>query len=1163
MKKLKLITIILLLISIIFKSQTLEDNILQKKVQTSNSNNIGKVDLSIPLYDITAPGYSFSASLEYLQNRLISEPQKLETTIAGSNWNLNLMGKIVISNASLQNVTSPQRLNLTPNGFFSEQYDNCLIPQTISSVSKKQILENPNSNLTTFEPNIFYFDFMGNKGYFVYDNVGNFLVNSESDVFQIIYNGSKCHNVFSPINEFPEIIMKDSKGNQFYFGGDYNSININFFKTRYDYNRSYDNGTFVQNEQFFTNKHVNYLSTLYLKKIKLANNKTIDFFYKNSNKSALDSFTNGGFYVNADYNANANIPSNTVLINNNIFLEGVGGSSSTDTGGTTNWTHTSTSTNTYTKFAVLDSIKVSDVATVNFSYDQLSSTSTKPFLKKIELKSNNKIIKKVNFDYLVNNKHVFLRAFTTNDQLYSFEYYSYNPDDDKGGLLKKIIYPTKGWDEFMYEGHNASKEYKTYIGYNESEAIVNYDPPTSVIGDRIKRIITYNNANTLALIKSYNYDGDNGLSSGVKSSTSVQYSKVTEEIEGKEKTEYYFTDIITNPDSIATKKYTDNPNVNLNQALNNKLPIKVSKSTERGKIYRIKRSNSGNMVVFIQEIKYTNFLNNANPIKIFTPNCNDCKITDDKYYVQASKVQYEPSIGGSTPYYLGFYQYQPVLPYLPSSIITREILDFNPNIPGSTPAFFESQKFMKYNTSALYWHPNVIETTEYLPYPWDLLGSGPQYTGRKILTKTYYAQDLIRNTYCVSGTCPPDTDAVGGKFSIYKYMADNNILTPIITAETNAKGKSKLLEYQYVKNASSSNLLQLGSVRKSLLNSVFTLNTPSSAVVEEKETYQLYDNAGNLLQSKNNTEISSTTLYGYKQSLPIVTIKGMTYGQNMQAFNLAPNDPNSYLQLEIVKKSDLDKDNVSENNFISELNNFRNKAELKGFEITSYVYDPLIGVKTVIHPSGVKDNYTYDSLNRLEKMLDTEGNILKEYKYNIPYTQHFNAVQSKPFTKNNCPPGTTPGPPITYTVPPSTYTSIISVEDANQKALDDIALNGQNYANANGTCNSYVCTITPSSLADIYYSSFQEISVGHIKAILSLPLTNTSGGAAPNWSNGVFIGTLGTLCIPSSYKNIYVTASGGGSWLVSMSNTGMVFLTSTGGASPSGGTTLYFEYDKN
>lgn len=57
-----------------------------------------------------------------------------------------------------------------------------------------------------------------------------------------------------------------------------------------------------------------------------------------------------------------------------------------------------------------------------------------------------------------------------------------------------------------------------------------------------------------------------------------------------------------------------------------------------------------------------------------------------------------------------------------------------------------------------------------------------------------------------------------------------------------------------------------------------------------------------------------------------------------------------------------------------------------------------------------------------------------------------NQVQTKDFLKENCPVGYT-GTYVTYTVPADRYTSIISLADANQKALDEIDANGDNYAN--------------------------------------------------------------------------------------------------------------------
>jgi len=1148
-KKIKFIAIVFLTTFGIVKSQTLEDNALKAKVQVSNTNNIGKVNLNIPLYDVSVPGYSFAASLEYLQDRLIADAQKNETTIVGTNWNLNSIGKIVTSNSSLGNVTSPQMSHWSPDGFFSAGYDNCLIPKTVSPVSKKQILDNPNSNLSSYNPNIFYFEFMGNKGYFVYDNVGKFLINSENDIFQITFNGSKCHDVFSPINEFPEFVIKDSKGNQFYFGGDYNSTDVRYLKTRYDYTRHSESGSSIFEENFYTNKQVNYLSTFYLKKIKLANNKIIDFFYRNSNKSILDSFTNGGVYVNGNYSNN--IPPNNVLVNNNINLGSTSSISYYDSGGTINWTHSATTNNNYTKFAILDSIKISDNGVLHFSYTQLNTNSTKPFLQKIELKKNDKLIKKIDFVYVENNNHIYLKKLKINDGTYGFDYYDYNPSVSlNGGQLKKITYPTKGWDEFQYESNDASKEHQFNIGsFTESEAIVDRSPPMTGIGERIKEIRTYDNKGANPFVKKYNYNGDNGISSGIYDGGQIQYSKVTEEITGKEKREYYFTDIISNPDSIATKKYSDNLNIDLNYYLNTKIPLKISKSNERGRLYKIVNYDATNTAVVSKFIKYSNFLNNANPIKEISSNCTLCKVSDDRYYVVANKVQYEPSINGSTPFYIGFYQYQPVLPYLPISVRTVMITPPSPGNSGSSGSIFESHKSMKYNTGALYWHPNAVETIEYLPYPWDFT-TGPQYTGKKIVTKTYYPQDLVR-TNCVLGNCPTDTDQVGGKFSIYKYMVDNNIIAPVIVAQANVKGKSRLVEYQYKKNSSSSNLLQLGSQRESLLNSVFSLDTPSTAAVEEKIAYELYDNSGNLIQSTTKTGVPTTTIWGYHQTLPIAVIEGGTYSQVMGAFNLDPANPNSYLQLEIVNKSNTG----TESDLINKLKEFKNKSELSSFSIKTYTHEPLVGVASATSSSGITESYKYDTSNRIEKILNADDKIVKEFTYNYAPIVFYNEKYTKDFYKNNCLSWMV-GQPYTYTVPANTYMSTVSLQDAQQMAVNDANANGQNAANANGSCGFISCGFTPNYYVTMNFSSIQQTAANHISMILTYSANPPSGMSYT--SGGVSVGYIGAGCRPSSIK--YINS---GNWRVTITPDGYVIVNALSGAPlPTQTVGFSVEYDK-
>jgi len=61
-----------------------------------------------------------------------------------------------------------------------------------------------------------------------------------------------------------------------------------------------------------------------------------------------------------------------------------------------------------------------------------------------------------------------------------------------------------------------------------------------------------------------------------------------------------------------------------------------------------------------------------------------------------------------------------------------------------------------------------------------------------------------------------------------------------------------------------------------------------------------------------------------------------------------------------------------------------------GKQISTYTYDPLIGVTSITSPSGIKEVYGYDSANRLieikQQEKDTSGNLIlktiKEFNYN-------------------------------------------------------------------------------------------------------------------------------------------------------------------------------------
>ena len=65
----------------------------------------------------------------------------------------------------------------------------------------------------------------------------------------------------------------------------------------------------------------------------------------------------------------------------------------------------------------------------------------------------------------------------------------------------------------------------------------------------------------------------------------------------------------------------------------------------------------------------------------------------------------------------------------------------------------------------------------------------------------------------------------------------------------------------------------------------------------------------------------------------------------------------------------------------------------------------------------------------------------------------WNTKQQKEFTKNDCDSDTQKGSTVTMVVDAHTFSSDVSQQDADQKAIDYLNANGQNYANENGHCS--------------------------------------------------------------------------------------------------------------
>lgn len=151
-------------------------------------------------------------------------------------------------------------------------------------------------------------------------------------------------------------------------------------------------------------------------------------------------------------------------------------------------------------------------------------------------------------------------------------------------------------------------------------------------------------------------------------------------------------------------------------------------------------------------------------------------------------------------------------------------------------------------------------------------------------------------------------------------------------------------------------------------------NSDLLGVSQTEITYDKYDSKGNILQYTPKSGVPVTIIWGYNQTQPIAKIEGVTYDTLTSLVGSLVNDA--------ITKSNADKDKATEDTLILALNSLRTNSNVVNYQITTYTYDPLIGVTSITPPSGIMERYYYDAANRLEKVIDVNGNILKEYKYN-------------------------------------------------------------------------------------------------------------------------------------------------------------------------------------
>lgn len=494
---------------------------------------------------------------------------------------------------------------------------------------------------------------------------------------------------------------------------------------------------------------------------------------------------------------------------------------------------------------------------------------------------------------------------------------------------------------------NGSKEILNY-NYGQTEDRANFfiydtykediDPINRYVGGiRVKSIENFDADGVRKSIKEFQYEFESKSSGRAMLPQFALYENL-----------YYYPNInFEKPYSPYTFLISD---TNINPFFNNKVAYGKVKETIK-EIDQENGNNLSNKIVSIYEFnnpisrsvdvsyRESNFI--IRPYKFLDVSWNNSK-TREYFYNNENQIVSESSF----------------VNYFSGDSITNNvffsgcrIVDFSHL---TLAGFLNASLVFDYNN--IYAHSNIInqttvsyfgnsETEDSVVYQFDgfnpLLPSSKEITnslGETIKTEFKYPQDLIQNY----------EQAV----VMNKMVNKNQVATPIITKTHN--NNTVISEQRTLYEEIGSTILP---------KSVYAKKGEMSANVsteDRKITYDHYDTKGNLLQYTLENGMPVSIIWGYDGQYPIAKIEGKAYS-------------------EIVNYA-IDLINLSNSGTLVPAS-FEALRNTQDAIVTAYIYEPLVGVTTIIQPNGQYEKYIYDDAGRLKQVQDEQGRVLKEAGY--------------------------------------------------------------------------------------------------------------------------------------------------------------------------------------
>ncbi|WP_299556791.1 RHS repeat domain-containing protein [Seonamhaeicola sp.] len=126
-----------------------------------------------------------------------------------------------------------------------------------------------------------------------------------------------------------------------------------------------------------------------------------------------------------------------------------------------------------------------------------------------------------------------------------------------------------------------------------------------------------------------------------------------------------------------------------------------------------------------------------------------------------------------------------------------------------------------------------------------------------------------------------------------------------------------------------------------------------------------YDDKGNLQEKYKTDDVKEVYLWGYNGNYPVAKVVGSNY-----------TTVNGWITQSIL-------DNPANDEALrNHLNIIRTNLSGTDAQVTTYTYQPGVGISSITDPKGYTSYYEYDVFGRLLHIKDADGNVLKAYEYN-------------------------------------------------------------------------------------------------------------------------------------------------------------------------------------